>query len=366
MKKVLCFAAVIILLAIPCRAAEKNFYERQMDALGADELARAVPDDASDIELSADLSFKDGLAVIWDKLCRNLRSVLTSGMKCVVSVVAVSMLGGTVSAMGTAKDSASVNLALSLTSALAVTAAASGTLRSVIGMGRDLIYQIDSFSKALLPTIAAAEAASGVPGAAIAKAAASAFFGDVLISLISSVLLPLVYINIFAATANAAVRNDSLRRIGDMATKIVSVSLKFLLGAFISYITVAGIVSGSVDKAGLRVMQLAAGGVPVVGGIMADAAETVLSGAAVIKNTIGVFGMLVVLSACVVPFCSLAGNYILFKVCAVCASPMIGGSISELCDRLGQSFGLVLAMASSCVTVIFITVVAAMSSAGVG
>lgn len=366
MKKVLCFAVVLILFSLPCSAAENDFYERGLSALGTDELLRAVPDDASDVELSVDLSFKDGLAVIWDKLCRNLKTVLMSGMRCVVSVVAISMLGGAVSAMGNAKDSPAVNLALSLASALAVTAAAAGSIRSVIGMGRDLIYQLDSFSKALLPTIAAAEAASGVPGAAIAKAAASAFFGDVLVSVISAVLLPLVYINIFAATANAAVRNDSLRKIGDMAAKIVSVSLKFLLGAFISYITIAGIVSGSVDKAGLRVMQLAVGGVPIVGGIMADAAETVLSGAAVIKNTVGVFGMLVVLTACVVPFCSLAGNYILFKVCAVCASPMIGGSISELCDRLGQSFGLVLAMASSCVTVIFITIVAAMSSAGVG
>ena len=353
MKKVLCFAAVLILFSLPCSAAENDFYERQIEALGADELLRAVPDDASDVELSVDLSFKDGLAVIWDKLCRNLKTVLMSGMRCVVSVVAISMLGGAVSAMGNAKDSPAVNLALSLASALAVTAAAAGSIKSVIGMGRDLIYQLDSFSKALLPTMAAAEAAS-------------AFFGDVLVSVISGVLLPLVYINIFAATANAAVRNDSLRKIGDMSAKIVSVSLKFLLGAFISYITIAGIVSGSVDKAGLRVMQLAVGGVPVVGGIMADAAETVLSGAALIKNTVGVFGMLVVLTACVVPFCSLAGNYILFKVCAVCASPMIGGSISELCDRLGQSFGLVLAMASSCVTVIFITIVAAMSSAGVG
>ncbi len=139
MKRILCFAAAIILLALPCRAAEKDFYERQLDALGTDELLRAVPDDASDIELDADLSFKAGLSVIWDKLCRNLKSVLTSGMRCVVSVVAVSMLGGAVSAMGNAKDSPMVNLALALTCALAVTAAAAGSIKSVIGMGCDLI-----------------------------------------------------------------------------------------------------------------------------------------------------------------------------------------------------------------------------------
>ncbi len=364
MKKVLCLMALVICLVLPCKGAESDLYKRQLDAIGVDELTSSVPEGADDVEFSLDLSFEKGLSVIWDKLGRNLRTVLTGGMRCVIAVVAVSMLGGAVSAMGSAKDSPGVNLALSLSAALAVTAAAAGSIRSVIGMGSDLIYELDSFSKALLPTVAAAEAASGVPGSALAKAAASAFFTDVLVTLIRRVLLPLVYINIFAATANAAVRNDSLRKISDMSVKIISAALKFLLGAFISYITISGIVSGSVDKAGLRTMQLAVGGVPVVGGIMADAAETVIAGAAVIKNTVGVFGMLVVLSACVVPFCSLAGNYILFKVCALCASPMIGGSVSELCDRLGQSFGLVLAMASSCVIVIFITIVAAMNSVG--
>lgn len=366
MKRVLCMIAVVALLSCPCFAAEESLFERQYDALGIDELRDSVPDSASDIEFSEDVSLNDGLGMIWDKLRRGVGNIFSEGLRCVVTIVAASMLCSTVSSMSLPQDSPAVKTSLSLVGAIAVTGAASGNITSVIGMGRELISSIDLFSKSLLPTLAAAEAATGAPGAALAKSGAAILFSDVLITLINYVFIPLIYVNIFAATANAAARNEALRRISDLSVKAVSSSLKFILGAFVSYITVSGLVSGSVDKAGLKTAQFAIGGtVPVVGGIISDAAETVIAGAALIKNTIGVFGMLVVLAACVTPFATLAINYFMFKFASVCTSPVIGGSLAELTDRLGKSFGLVLAMSASCVTVIFISIVAAMRGVGV-
>lgn len=53
--------------------------------------------------------------------------------------------------------------------------------------------------------------------------------------------------------------------------------------------------------------------VPVVGGILSDAAETVLAGAGILKNAVGVFGMLAVLAMCVVPFLQLGIHYLAYK-----------------------------------------------------
>lgn len=365
MKRVLCICVIFGCLITVCAASEGDIYERQLDALGADELKSAVPEAGADIELTADISLEEGLKTVWDKLSRGIGDIFSRGLRCVATIVAVSMLCSAASAMSIPADSRTVKTSLSLVGAIAVTAAASGSITSMIGMGSELVSNIDKFSKALLPTLAAAEAASGLPGAAIAKTGAAVLFSDVLITLIEYVLLPLVYINIFAATANAAAPNESLRRICDLSVKVISGVLKFSLGAFVSYITVVGLVSGSVDKAGLKTAQLAAGAVPVVGGIISQAAETVVAGASVIKNVVGVFGLLVLLSACATPFATLAVNYFLFKFAATCASPMIDGGIAELTDRIGKSYGLVLAMAASCVTVIFISIIAAMRSVGV-
>ena len=43
------------------------------------------------------------------------------------------------------------------------------------------------------------------------------------------------------------------------------------------------------------------GAIPVVGGILSDAAETVLASAGILKGTVGVFGMVTILGICLIP-----------------------------------------------------------------
>lgn len=61
-----------------------------------------------------------------------------------------------------------------------------------------------------------------------------------------------------------------------------------------------------------------------MGGIISDAAETVLAGAGMLKNTVGVFGMLAILAACAYPFLQLGVQYLLYKLTAFAARS--GGS----------------------------------------
>ncbi len=359
MKKFICVLMLAIIL-IPAASAEDRLY----DALEVPRVIESVPDGA-DIKFEQNISLSDGIGGIFEKIKENISSLLGSGIKCVAIICAVSFLCSSVETL-TPGESSSVRCALSLVGAIAVTGAASGSITSVIGMGREFISGVELFSKALLPSVAAAEAMCGLPSAAAAKAGITLIFSDVLITLISSVLLPLVYINIFAATANAAAKNLALQKISDFSVKIVSVALKVLLGAFVSYISVSGLVTGGADKAGLKAAQFALGStVPIVGAAVSEAAETVIAGAAMMKNAIGVFGMLAILSAFATPFATMLVNYFTFKAASLIASPVVGGSIAELSSRLAESFGLVLAMCASVATVILISVIAAMRSVGV-
>ena len=77
-----------------------------------------------------------------------------------------------------------------------------------------------------------------------------------------------------------------------MAELLKTVCTKLLtaaLLAFTLYLTVGGIFAGTVDSARVRVTKTAISGmIPVVGGIIAEASETVLAGAGLLKGAIGV------------------------------------------------------------------------------
>ncbi|MBQ6847271.1 MAG: hypothetical protein IJO61_09090 [Oscillospiraceae bacterium] len=362
MKQMICVMVCVFLMTFPCFASEDSLTE----VAEMDEISDSVPKDTGDIEYSEDISFTEGLSKIYEKIKEEVGDIFTGGLRCVMMIVAVSFLTSSVGAITLTGESGAAKTTASLVGAIAVTAVASGSIKSVIGMGEKLIESVSVFSKALLPTLAAVEAASGMPGSAMAKVTAAALFSDILITMIDKILMPLVYVNIFAATANAASENAALKRLSDLSVKVISATLKIILGAFVSYITVTGIVAASADRAGVKTAKFAiSGAVPVVGGIISDATATVISGTAVLKNSVGVFGMLVIISSSVTPVITLAINYSLFRFASVCASPVIGTGISDLSERLASSFVVVLAMVASCITVLLLTIVMIMQSTGV-
>ena len=104
------------------------------------------------------------------------------------------------------------------------------------------------------------------------------------------------------------------------------------------------------------------GVVPVVGGIIADASETVLAGAGMLKNTIGVFGMLAILAACAYPFLQLGVQYLLYKLTAYRVSVVRAPGMCKLIDELGGAFGLILGMTGGCALLLLISVLASVGA----
>ena len=117
------------------------------------------------------------------------------------------------------------------------------------------------------------------------------------------------------------------------------------------------------DAAALKVAKAAISGVvPVVGSILSEATETVLAGAGMLKNTIGVFGMLGILAACAHPFLQLGVQYLLYKLTAFLASTVGPPGLCKLIDGLGGAFGLVLGMTGSCAFLLLISVLSSVAA----
>ena len=109
--------------------------------------------------------------------------------------------------------------------------------------------------------------------------------------------------------------NEGLKRIAGTLKWVVTSVLTVVLLVFVGYLTVSGVIAGSTDAVTVKAAKFTMSSlVPVVGGILSDAAETVLAGARILKNAVGVFGMLAVLCMCVAPFLQLGIHYLTYKV----------------------------------------------------
>ena len=205
-------------------------------------------------------------------------------------------------------------------------------------------------------------AASGGIVSAGARQVATVFFADLLLSLIRNVLLPLVYFYVAAASANAMLPGDPLKRVADGIKKVVTWALTGSLVLFTSYLTMTGAASTSADALALQMTRtVISTAVPVVGGIISQASGSVVSGAGLLKNSVGIFGMLAVLATCLTPFLRMAVQYLLYKLTAFLAGTAGNGTLVELINALGSAFGLVLGMVGSCALLLLISITSSVS-----
>ena len=362
-KRILTTAAALLLLACLCPARAGDVLAAQSEALDLDGLEDAAGDYLPGTDSPVDASLDEGIQYILDtgsgQIFGVVRKALRSGILLLTIVLLCALADGVYSGIG---GGATVDV-VSLVGALAITAVAVADAHSLIGMGREALDHMELFSKALLPTITAAAAASGSPGGAVARQVATMLFSDVLMTLITRLLMPLVYAYIAASVAYAAVGNEGLKRIAGALKWVVTSILTAVLLVFTGYLTVSGVIAGSADAVTVKAAKFAMSGlVPVVGGILSDAAETVLAGAGILKNAVGVFGMLVVLCMCIAPFLQLGIHYLAYKLTSALSATVSGGRVAGLIDSIGGAFGLVLGMTGSCALLLIISMVSAITA----
>ena len=341
---------MILLMIQPVSAALPEQVEEALPPAAEDLIGES---DSEDVEFH---TLPEGLSRLWDKACRSFGGILRGSLRGVILLLGVVMLCTAVSGFSSAAGKTEGPDFTSMAGAMAITAIAAGNLHSMMGIGVETIEELDIFAKALLPALSAAVAAGGGAVSAGFRQVAAVFFAEILLSLIREVLLPLVYVYIAAVTADAILPGRQLRAVGKAISKGTTWLLTGLLLLYTGFLTVSGSVAGSADALSVQLARSAMGTVLVVGGIISDAAGTVLAGAVTVKNTVGVVGMLAVLAVCLLPFLRLAVQYILYKLAAFLAGTMGTPVLMDLIEALGGAFGLILGMTAACALLLLISI----------
>ncbi len=355
------FAIMLLITGRAFAIETDELLKAQADALDLDSLQQAAEEYAPNIEWTQTPDLENGLNELLETGTESLNGVLKKAVRSGVLLLAIVLLVGLAdgtSALGTGK---SVQV-VPMVAALAITAVAVADANTLIGLGCEVIEKMELFSKVLLPTITAAIAASGSPSGAATRQMAVMLFSDILMSLINRLLLPLVYVYIAACAAYAAIGNEGLKRIASTLKWVITSILTTVLLAFVGYLSISGAIAGTTDAVTIKATKFTVSNmVPVVGGILSDAAETVLAGAGILKNTVGVFGMLVVVGMCIVPFLQLGVHYLVYKFTAALSATVSDSRVTGLIDGIGGAFGLVLGMAGACATLLLVSMVSAIT-----
>lgn len=327
-----------------------------------EEITDAMPDSARELLEDTDkvenfTSLGDGLSGLWERTCKLLAVTVQDSLGGVVLIMSAILLCSLAEDCFGAAGGGRMLDPVPLVGTMVILLAVGSNMKSLMGLGEQTIEELDIFSKALLPTLSAAAAAGGCAVSASVRQVATVFFSDLLISLIRSLLLPLVWVFVALSAADAILPAGRLSGIAQGLHKAATWLLSGSLLLFTGYLSLSGAFASSADSLTLRMARSAIGtAIPVVGGIISDAADTILAGAGVLRQSVGIVGTLTILATCILPFLKLGVQYLLLKLSAFFAAAVAPEPLVKLLHALSSAFGLVLGMTGATAAMLLISV----------
>ena len=326
MRKFLFFFLILALLSQPVSALEL--------------VPPQPPESAESLMPEHTESFGQGLQELLAKALQVLRPDLMEASRISISVIAAVML---VSLLKTFDRS--VVFAADLCGTAAIAGGLLMASNAMIRLGTATIGEITEYGKLLLPVMTGALSAQGGITKSAALFAGTAGFMAVLGTLITSLLIPMTYLYLALSVGYSAMGEDSLKKLRDMLKSVITWTLKTMLTVFTTYIGLTGVVSGTADAAALRAAKATVSTVvPVVGGILSNASETILLSAGMLKNAAGLYGIFATAAIFLNPFLRILAHYWILKATSAVCSVFGSGRISDLVGDFSTAMGLLLAM----------------------
>lgn len=346
MKRILFCLVLIFSLALPVQAMEFTPPAAPNSAM------QYIPEDTS--------NFGQGILELFGKAIGVIRPDLKEAAQVCLSLLAAVLLISIVQG---------VSEGIKQTARLIGTAAVGTILllsvNSMIALGDRTVQELCDYGKLLIPVMAAALAAQGGAVTSAALYSGTAAVIALISGLVRKILLPMVYLFLGLSAANSVTGEELLKRMKDLLRWCISWSLKTVLTLFTTYMTLTGVISGTTDAAALKATKAAiSAAVPVVGGVLSGATETVLVSAGLMKNAAGIYGIFAVLAIAVEPFLRIGIQYGMLKITAA-----VGGifGCKEMTDFIGdfcEAMGLMLAMTGGVCTLMLISTVCFLKGVG--
>lgn len=339
MRKFLILVSLLAVIVLPVSAMEFT--------------APTVPDaGAEDMPLQYD-SFADGLWSVIRAALLKLQPSFASACGICLALISVSMLASLVTGISDTHMQVT-----RLVCALVIGCLLLKETDSFFHLSRDVIREISDYGKLLLPVMATALAAQGGVTSAAGIYSGTLLFNSVLTSAVTGLLIPMVYVYIALSVAGAAFDNEAIKELKAFVKWISTWLLKIILYVFTGYIGITGVVSGTADAAAIKAAKITISGVvPMVGGIISDASETILISAGLMKNTAGIYGILAIIAVAIGPFLKIGVHYLLLKATASVCTVITGKDGSALIKDFSVSMGFLLAITGTVCVMLLISIV---------
>jgi stage III sporulation protein AE len=212
------------------------------------------------------------------------------------------------------------------------------SFHTAMNIGSQAIDTMVNYTQALFPTmIALLVAVGGITSSTVFQ---PIIFGSIsmIITVIKYLVIPLVYFSAVLSLLNNLTEGIKIEKLASLLRQTAVGILGVMLTIFLGVISVQGVASSSVDGMTIKTAKFAMDKfVPIVGKFLNDAFDTVVSCSMLIKNGIGIAGLVVLLMICLFPLIKIFSIIVIYKVTSALIEPILDNQIVNCLNDMSNS-----------------------------
>lgn len=233
-----------------------------------------------------------------------------------------------------------------------------------LNTGKDAINNMVDFMYALVPILITLLAALGnVTSATIFHPLSFAVVG-VASTVIKNIIFPLIFLSVVVGLVGNVTDKFKVNKLAGFIRSIGIFLMGLLFTVFVGFLGIQGIGGSVADGVAMRTVKYATGAfIPVVGKMFSDALDAVVGTSLILKNAIGVVGIIIIFLLALFPALKLLAIMLIYRFTAAVAQPVVDDKIVRCLEQMASGISLVFATVAA-VSLTFFFVITVIVGAG--
>lgn len=304
---------------------------------------------------------------LYKKIINLLGKEVKTGIKSLVSILIIIVIHSILKSISENFQNDNVSKMIYYVQYIAIVTVIMNNFSDVISMVKETATNLVGFMNSLIPILVSLMLYTGSITTSSILEPAILFMINFIGNIIQSFLIPAVLI---AATLSIVSKIGEKVQI-DKISKTFNSGIIWILGiiltTFVGVISLEGTLSSSIDGITAKTAKaIVSSSIPIVGKILGDAVDTVLGCGIILKNAIGVIGVIIIIGICIMPILKIAILTVSYKILASVSEPIADAKIVKLLEQIGDIFKVLLAILCSISVMVIVgtTLVIKISNSG--
>ncbi|WP_254391684.1 stage III sporulation protein AE [Terribacillus sp. DMT04] len=314
------------------------------------------------IQNQGDLSIESWLKGLFEYL---LYELLLNG-KLLGTLILLSLFSSILQTIQTAFNKGSISKVAYLIVSMVLLTLLLNSFRLSVNYAMEAINGMSDFMLALIPLLLGLMASFG-------SLTAVAFFHPIIVFLIhasglliAKVIIPLFLMSALLHLVSTINKEYPVTQLADLLKNIALWLLGIFFSVFLGVISVQGAVTAVQDGVAMKTAKFVTGNfIPVIGRMFTDATDTVLSASLLLKNAIGIVGVLIVLAIALFPAIKILAIALIYKLAAALLQPLGDGPIIKSMQVMSKFILYIFACLLVVAFMFFIAIVIIVASSNV-